>query len=281
MSKRHHTEYDAITTERCERALVTLLGSIGPWSERVYLAGGLAPRYIVGTLPEGARPHVGTTDVDLVIGLAIEDHSAEAYRTLENNLKKTGFQAESSFRWAKKIEGVTVILEFLCDTDQVQPGKIFKPKGGTGSGFGAFNVPGAQLVARDYVAHEIEADRTDDGGRSKVVVRVANILSYTVLKILAFQDRHENKDSYDLIYCLLNFGAGPDEAGQTAANSAIRGEAQVKDALRLLSERFAAADQDGPHAYATFLADEGNDEEKARLRQEAVAVVRDFIAAMR
>lgn len=281
MSKRHHTDYDEVTTARCERALVTLLGDIGPWNQRVYLAGGLAPRYIVGSLPEGARPHVGTTDIDLVIGLAVEGESAEAYRTLENNLKKAGFEAESSFRWTKKIEGVTVILEFLCETDKVGPGKIFKPKEGTGSGLGAFNVRGAQLVTRDYVERQIEADRVDNGSHSKVVVRVANILSYTVLKILAFQDRHENKDSYDLIYCLLNFGDGPEEAGRIAAKSAIRGHAQVEEALRLLSERFADAKQDGPYAYGNFLADEGDEDENARLRQEAVAVVRDFLSGIR
>ena len=94
LSKSHYSAYDEVTTARCERALVTLLGDIGPWSERIYLAGGLAPRYIVGSLPEGARPHVGTTDVDLVIGLALGDESPEAYRTLENNLKKAGFKAE-------------------------------------------------------------------------------------------------------------------------------------------------------------------------------------------
>ena len=280
MSKYHHSDYDEVTTARCERALVTLLGDIGPWRLRVYLAGGLAPRYIVGSLPEGARPHVGTTDVDLVIGLALDDESPEVYRTLENNLKKAGFKAESSFRWLKHVDGVTVIVEFLCETNQVEPGKIFKPKEDTGSGLGAFNVRGAQLVTRDYLEREIEADRLDDGGRSKVIVRVAGIMSYTVLKILAFQDRHENKDSYDLIYCLLNFGDGPEDAGQAAARSSIKADVQVADALRLLSERFADVDQDGPHAYATFLANEGDAEEAARLRQEAVAVVRAFLAAV-
>jgi hypothetical protein len=280
LSKRHHSDYDDVTTGRCERALVTLLGDIGPWSDRIYLVGGLAPRYIVGSLPEGSRPHVGTTDVDLVIGLAVGDDSPEAYRTLENNLRKAGFEAEHSFRWKKNVEGLAVIVEFLCETDQVEPGKIFKPKEGTGSGLGAFNVRGAQLVTRDYAECEIEAERLDDGGRSRVVVRVANILSYTVLKILAFQDRHENKDSYDLIYCLLNFGEGPGDAGSVAAQSAIRDDAQVRDALQLLAERFESADQDGPHAYGTFLADDGDEEEAARLRQEAVAVVRGFLAAM-
>lgn len=280
MSKRHHSSYDEETTARCERALVTLLGDIGPWRERVYLAGGLAPRYIVGSLPEGARPHVGTTDVDLVIGLAVGDESPEAYRTLENNLKKSGFEAEHSFRWKKNVEGVTVIVEFLCETDQVEPGTIFKPKGGTGSGLGAFNVRGAQLVTRDYMECEVEAQRLDDGGHSKVVVRIANILSYTVLKILAFQDRHENKDAYDLIYCLLNFAEGPHDAGNAAGQSAIRDDAQVRQALQLLAERFESANHDGPHAYAAFLADDGDEEAAARLRQEAVAVVRAFLGSL-
>jgi len=68
-------------------------------------------------------------------------------------------------------------------------------------------------VTRDYLSRAVEADRLDGGGLSRVDVRVANILSYTVLKILAFQDRHENKDAYDLVYCLLNFGDGPEDAG--------------------------------------------------------------------
>ncbi len=278
MSKRRFTDYDEVTTARCERALVTLLGDIGPWSERVYLAGGLAPRYIVGSLPEGARAHVGTTDVDLVIGLAVGDESPEAYRTLENNLKKAEFKAKSSFQWQKQVEEVTVTVEFLCETDQVEQGKIYKPKAGTGSGFGAFNVRGAQLVTQDYMEREIEADRLDDGGISKVTVRVANILSYTVLKILAFQDRHANKDSYDLVYSLLNFGEGPEEAGQAAARSAIRRDTQVEEALQLLAERFESVDHDGPIAYGVFLADD--DEHAARLRQEAVAVVRNFLATV-
>jgi hypothetical protein len=30
LSKRHYSDYDEVTTARCERALVTLLGDIGP-----------------------------------------------------------------------------------------------------------------------------------------------------------------------------------------------------------------------------------------------------------
>jgi len=45
--------------------LLTLLGDLGPWRERIYLAGGLAPRYLVGTLPEGALPP-GRAELPLV-----------------------------------------------------------------------------------------------------------------------------------------------------------------------------------------------------------------------
>jgi hypothetical protein len=113
----HQSDYDEATTARCERALVTLLGDVGPWSERVYLAGGLAPRYIVGELPEGARAHVGTADVDLVIGLALGDETPETYMNLETNLKRAGFAAETSFRWRRDVEGVSVTVEFLCETE--------------------------------------------------------------------------------------------------------------------------------------------------------------------
>jgi hypothetical protein len=279
----HHTDYDEETTARCERALVTLLGDLGPWRERIYLAGGLAPRYLVGQLPEGARAHVGTTDVDLVIGLALGDETPETYRTLQNNLEKSGFERkEPSFRWARDVEGVTVVVEFLCETDEVEPGRIFRPKGeSTGAKLAAFNVRGANLIRDDFIEREIEGERLDDGGRSKVAVRVANLLPYTVLKILAFQDRHENKDAYDLVFTLFQAEGGPGEAGKAARSSAVAEHPQVTEALSLLEERFRDVDRDGPTAYAAFLAQPGGDEDRARLRREAVATVWEFLAGFR
>ena len=95
----------------------------------------------------------------------------------------------------------------------------------------------------------------------------------------AFQDRHENKDAYDLVFCLLHFGDGPEAAGEAAARSPVARDDRVTEALELLGERFADAGQDGPTAYGTFLAEPGDDEDAARLRREAVATVRAFLAA--
>lgn len=281
MSRERFDDYDEETTARCERVLLTLLGDLGPWRERIYLAGGLAPRYLVGRLPDGGAAHVGTSDVDLIIGLALGDETPETYRTLQNNLRKSHFKkGRSSFQWYREVEGVRVMVEFLCETERVEPGAIFRPSGeSVGSNLGAFNVRGAQLAAQDYVEHEIEGERLDDGGMSKVAMRIANLLPYVVLKINAFQDRHENKDAYDLVFTLFNFGDGPGAAGIFAASSPVADSPQVKAAMTLLTDRFATVDHDGPAAYAHFLAVTGDADEAARLRQEASAVVRQFVKA--
>ncbi|MFL6128270.1 MAG: hypothetical protein ACJ73E_04305 [Mycobacteriales bacterium] len=278
MTKAHYTAYDEETTARCERALVTLLGHLGPWRERVYLAGGLAARYIVGRLPEGVPPHVGTIDVDLVVGLALGDDAPETYWTLQRNLEQAGFtQTTPSFRWARQVDGVTVLLEFLCETDSVQPGNIFRLRTGAGTKFAAFNVRGAHLVRDDFIERDLERERLDAGGVSRVSVRVANVLPYVVLKILSFQDRHANKDAYDLVFTLLNQQGGPYVAGRLAATSPIAEHRQVAEGISLLAERFQTAAHDGPVAHATFLAERDDPDEAARLRQQATVTVRELL----
>lgn len=218
-----------------------------------------------------------------MIGLALGDENPETYRTLQNNLEKARFiQGESSFQWVRQVDGSKVKVEFLCETDRVEQGRIYRPIGEhTGSGLGAFNVRGAHLARDDFIECEIEGERLDNGGRSRVKVRVANILPYTVLKTFAFQDRHENKDSYDPVFTLLNYTGGPREAGIAARKSPVAAHPGVEEALTLLEVRFHDVNQDGAHSYAEFLGAPGEDDELARLRREAVATVREFLAGFR
>ena len=159
----------------------------------------------------------------------------------------------------------------------IKTGRTFKPRGGTGSGLSALNVRGAALARQDFVTHKLEGTRLEGGGHSKVDVRVANILPYVVLKILAFQDRHENKDAYDLVFCILYYGDGPTDAGAAAVKSPVVKESVTQEALQLLAERFETTETDGPASYASFLATPGDEEGEARLRQEAVVAVREFL----
>jgi len=108
-----------------------LLGGLGPWKESVYLVGGLTPRYLVPARPPVVPAHAGTLDVDIVIDLQILADT-EAYHTLEDNLKKMGFErAENeqkqklSWRWQTRTEhGALMVLELLADAPEIAGGKV-------------------------------------------------------------------------------------------------------------------------------------------------------------
>jgi hypothetical protein len=102
--------YGKEVTENCERVLITLLRGLGPWKESVYLIGGLTPRYLVPKLPPGKSPHAGTGDVDIVVRLEVLAQT-DAYQTLEENLKRMGFEKAKndrgetqSWRWQTRTE---------------------------------------------------------------------------------------------------------------------------------------------------------------------------------
>jgi hypothetical protein len=276
-------DYDTMITELCERALVTVIGDAGFWGRSLYLVGGLAPRYLVGAAPPSSA-HVGTRDLDLAVVFAVEGFDATGYETLERNLRDRGFRQareedDPEFRWRRTVDGKDLVLEFLCDTDAVPFGRNFRPRSGTGSRFQAFNVDGVRLLPRDHLVVAIEAERLDGGGRSRVDVRVAGLAPFVALKIRAFNDRHHDKDAYDLVYTLFNFDGGPAEAGRTMAASPVAAEASTLRAVDLLRQRFSDPANDAPVAYARFLGLGVDAEALARLRNEAVEVVRQALVA--
>lgn len=275
-------------TQDCERVLVTLLRGLGPWKESVYLVGGLTPRYLVRARPPVVPAHAGTLDVDIVIDLQILADT-EAYHTLEENLRKMGFErAESdkrqklSWRWQTRTEhGALMVLELLADAPEIAGGKVQPlPTDGTIS---ALNIPHSSIVFDLHQISEIEAELLGDDGIAVERIKHANLVSFTCLKAFAFDQRFERKDAHDLIYCLEH---APDEVEAVA--EAFRKELEgkhrkvVKSALAILRSRFAQVGEtegyrrDGPVAVAKFELGESNEPEQREgraLRQREVSDV--------
>lgn len=283
------SDYDDYTTGLCERAQLTLLKCAGPWGDRIFLTGGLVPRYLITELPGYARPHVGTTGVDLVVGVAVVEEGPEPYDTLVKNMTRAGFRPfrdeegrESSFRWHLEVDGKVVLIEFLTEQGG-EPGSIARPRQGTGAKLGAFEVRGARLVALDFVEREIRGV-VASGDESFGSIRVANLVPFITLEALAMHERGgaKHKDAYDIVFTLSNWPGGPLGAAEAARTSPVFGEPPVSEALDLLAGHFEHEGMDGPGQYSAFLFDEYQDEEEERdrLRLEAVAVVQTFLSAL-
>lgn len=288
--------YSEERTRDCERVLVTLLRGLGPWKESVYLVGGLTPRYLVKGRPPQIPAHAGTLDVDVVIDLVILEET-EAYRTLEDNLKKIGFARAKndkgqtlSWRWEAKSKHGNLILELLADHPEAAGGKV-KPLPTDGS-ISALNIPHSSIVFDHYNVAEITAELLNDNGIATEKIRHADIVSFTCLKAFAFDDRQERKDAHDLIYCIEHAGDGPDwVAAQFRTALGGKHKDVVTKALAILHNRFATDSgtegfrKDGPVAVAKFEIGEGDESElreaRALRQREVTTVIEALLAALK
>lgn len=67
-------------------------------------------------------------------------------------------------------------------------------------------------------------------------MRHADIVSFTCLKSFAFNHRHENKDAYDLIYCIERFEGGVECVAEKFRRPIERGirSTEISQALEIL-----------------------------------------------
>jgi hypothetical protein len=274
----------------CERVLVTLLRGLGPWKESVYLIGGLTPRYLVPARPPLVPAHAGTMDVDIVIDLQILADT-EAYRTLEENFKKMGFErAENaqgqklSWRWQTRTEhGALMVLELLADAPHIAGGRVQALP--TEGKISALNIPHSSIVFDLHQVTEIQAELLGSNGIATEKIKHANLVSFTCLKAFAFDQRNERKDAHDLIYCIEHAPEGMDAVAQAFRKErGGRHGAVIEAALAILRSRFAqdasveGYRKDGPVSVAKFELGEGiepGQREARALRQRQASDVID------
>jgi hypothetical protein len=277
----------------CERVLVTLLRGLGPWKNSVFLVGGLTPRYLIKARPPDVPRHAGTQDVDIVIDLQILADT-DAYHTLEDNLRKLGFERATnnngqklSWRWQTRTEhGALMVLELLADAPDIAGGKVQPlPTDGTIS---AMNIPHSSIVFDLHQTTEIQAELLGGAGVAIETVKHANLVSFSCLKAFAFDQRFERKDAHDLLYCIEHAPEGLD-AVALAFRDALGGKhgAVVADSLAILRRRFCSDDKvegfrkDGPVAVALFETGEELDSREARvLRQRGAADLIERLLAL-
>lgn len=280
-----HEGYDQARTLDCERVLVTLLRGLGPYREHVRLVGGLCPRYLCPEAPPNVPAHVGTQDVDLVVSMLLLDETTEAYATLAENLHRMRFERSiggngqpMGWRWERRIgEGATVLLEFLKDAGDARPGRAQDLKG---TGVSALAIPHAGMALDWFEQREVTAELLDDAGMTTEMVRYADVVAFTCLKALAFNDRNEPKDAADLEHVLRFHRPDMTEIAALFQQRLQQGPHTdtARACLDLLRRRFTTSEEaegwrkDGPVAVARFwLGDDAQALPARQRRQRDVA----------
>jgi len=271
----------------CEKALRTILTNIGPWGSRLFLIGGMTPRYLVGTVPREMREHIGSTDLDIVVGVTLATEEAEAYRNLQQNLRAAQFSParnqdtgqEETFRWERNVDGVRVLLEFFCPVGNGQAGQLLRNPGQyVGSRISAIRTRGAELAGLDHFEVKLTGELLDEGGiQEAVVARVANLLPFVVLKAFAIDERNKSKDSYDLVWTLNAYKEGPRSCVEAIAQSPVIGHQDVPAAINHLRTHFRTPEHRGPSQYAIFELITPDEDERARLRRFAHGTLAEFL----
>ena len=238
---------------------------LGDLLDDIVVVGGLVPSLIIdqASLKEDNQ-HVGTRDLDL--GLQLSLLNEERYRAVSQRLRDAGFSPDETAegRLIRQRWQITPSKDLKVTVDFLISPSSDRDKGGTlrnlESDFAAFIIAGLRLAFQDRLLVRISG-RTIFGERATREVPVCGPGAFVVLKGLAFNDRGENKDAYDLYYLLRNFGSGVEDVASRLR--LLRGEAEVEKAIEILRRDFNQHDDVGPLRVAHFLHGRADDEVQA------------------
>ncbi|CAM2171853.1 conserved hypothetical protein [Paraburkholderia sacchari] len=263
--------YAADVTAACESTLLTHLCAFGSLRGTLRLVGGLVPRYLTPEAPPDVPAHAGTSDVDVVLNIAVLA-DGEGYASLADQLAARGFErnvtpkgARSSWQWRREVgEQKYVLVEFLRDAGDVDPGK---PVSVDGERVSALPVKFAGIVHDWYGERKVTGELLDGGGISTELVRFADVPAFVILKALALDDRMENKDAGDLVHVLQYAGTIDQVAELFVQRSLPRTHADAMETgLAALRQRFCddehaeGYEKAGSVAYAKFQGAADEDE---------------------
>jgi len=260
---RHRSGYSREETEQVEAACLTVAVTLGAFMDRLCIVGGLVPSLLIdreiGPDPESGAGHPGTNDLDVGLEIALLDD--EQYAEIGRRLRQEGFGPDRNEqdnptpqRW--KLGDLEVTIDFLLPPiPGAERGGSIQPLEGD---LAALIAPGLQLASDEREEIEI-AGHTLKGEKVERTVPVCGPATFVVLKALAFGDRAEPKDAFDLVYVLRRWVRGIPDIAERLRQHADRNNAVVGHALDCLARDFADPETIGPRRVAEFEGETGKD----------------------
>ncbi len=278
----HHSDYDPSLIDAVLGEAAHLLRHLGFAATHTILIGGVVPSLLVLD-PATNRAHVGTTDLDLCLSVAIVEGDTAEYERIETALRKAGYEpTDASFRW-RATTRLKLEVEFFCPAAADRPsGKMFRPKAADnpvakqnlGAKLAAIALDAGTAISDDAQTVTRTITLPAGAGITTFDFRVTGIVGFLVAKIGALVGRDKPKDAYDIVWIIENWEGGPAGAAASIKTSGAFVLPEVETALARLAQEFKTPDHLGPRSYARFLTDASTstDDELRLARQAAGAV---------
>ena len=280
---RHRSGYSREETEQVEMVCLTVVGTLGAHLDDLCVVGGLVPPLLVdrGLDPVDTEEdrHPGTNDFDVGLSIALLDD--KRYAELSKRLRAEGFgpdenDAGNEVRQRWRLQDFKVTVDFLIPPPPGHEADVrlhdLEPD------LAALVTRGLEFAFDERVEVELDG-RTVKGEKLKRTVPVCGPGAFLVLKALAFADRMEPKDAYDLVYVLRRFTGAPKSIVDRLVQHARRDGELVAAALNGLGDNFAEVESVGPQRAAEFASESVDDFDN--LAADAHGYVDDLLLACR
>ena len=258
------SEYSSEQAEIVRATCLYVATKLGDLMEEVVVVGGLVPSLLIdpSELPEGTSAHVGTMDLD--IGLELGLLNEGRYHSLTERLRGAGFEPDRNDKGRLTRQRWRITRRDSATIDFLIPPSHDTEKGGTlrdiEKDFAAVISPGLKLAFQD--CHRIRLDgRTIFGEKATREILVCGPGAFVVLKALAFKNRGENKDAYDLYYFVRNFGKDVEDIAESLRP--LLNNAEAMEAMAVLRNDFLDLEGVGPRRVAEFLQGRVDDDIQA------------------
>jgi len=249
------SDYKREDLELVRQTCLYVATKLGDLLDDLVVVGGLVPSLLIPdeSLPAGEDVHIGTVDLDLGLSLGLLDKNR--YEDLSLRLYRADFKPDeneegnpTSQRWK-----ITLAADLKVTLDFLIPPSLAADKGGDlrhiQKDLAAVITPGLHLAFQDRQKVSLKGV-TLLGEKANRDIWVCGPGAFVVLKALAFDQRGESKDAYDLYFVIRNYGRGVDDVCRCL--SPLLKEVETKKALEILNRDFSQPDGVGPSRVAQF-----------------------------
>jgi hypothetical protein len=283
---RRAEDYSSEDLRQVKAACLEVATRLKDLLDDLVIVGGLVPALLVDRKQteslHGAGPldrHVGTRDLDLGFAIGLVDEGR--YTEISTRLQRCGFEPDvnekgnvTPQRWRHE-SASELTIDFLISpmTGEEKGGDVKRLEGGRLS---ALVTPGLELAFEDLCSLELSGTRLDQAETTEEIP-VCGPGAFVLLKALACRNRGKNKDKYDLVYVIRNYGEGPPTVAEHFRPFLEARHPEAEEAEEILSDLFENSRSIGPVAVSQFVY--GHPDEQ--LQADAAAFVRDFLEEIR